>query len=107
MEIFIFILVVYGLSNILIFGSIFEPWRNFLRKFGDGPLSLYKLFTCMMCLPTWFGFIISYLMINFGDALTPVSYLGFDSIWLTIFLDGVFASGTTWLVHTIQEYFEK
>ena len=49
-------------SMIVVYGSIFESFRNLLSKLGTGDKSLYKLFTCMMCMPTWVGFGLSYLL---------------------------------------------
>lgn len=107
-EIFIFTLIGYGISNILIYSSLFEPWRKFLAWFGKGDLSIHKLFSCMMCLPTWIGFGLSTLFYYLGvHSITPVGQLGIENIYLHIFLDGVFLSGCVWLIHTLQEYFEK
>lgn len=108
MEILVFILAAYGISNILVFGSIFEGWRMFLKGFGTGNASLFKLFTCMMCLPTWVGFGLSSLFLSLGYTdLTPATSIGIEHFWLAVFLDGVIASGSVWLLHTIQEFFEQ
>jgi hypothetical protein len=99
----VFILICYGACNNLIYGSIFEGFRNFLTKFGTGGSSLYKLFTCFMCLGTWMGFAISSILIFTGNQ-TPIQT---NSIWLTIFLHGLLSAGGVWLLHTIQETFER
>lgn len=100
-----FILVSYGISNILVYGSIFEGFRNFLSKLGTGNTSLYKLFTCMMCLPTWVGFGLSYLL-QLQDVGTPMTVYGIDNLYLSIFLDGVLASGAVYAFNVLVEYFE-
>lgn len=108
MEILIFSLMAYGICNILIFGSIFETWRNFLKGFGTGNASIHKLFTCMMCLPTWVGFGLSALLISLGySGLTPATYMGIEHFWLAIFLDGVFTSGAVWVIHNLEEMLER
>jgi len=108
MEILVFILAAYGISNIMVFGSIFETWRKLLKGFGTGNASLYKLFTCMMCLPTWVGMGLSFLFISLGYTdLSPATSVGIDHTWLAVLLDGVIASGAVWLIHTIQEHFEE
>ena len=51
MELLYFILTAYGLTQILIFGSIFNkvrPPRSWLNGFG-------KLFHCPMCMGFWVG----------------------------------------------------
>jgi hypothetical protein len=45
----IFLLICYGACNNLIYGSLFEGFRQYLTKFGTGGYSLHKLFTCFMC----------------------------------------------------------
>ena len=90
MNTLIFILLTYGACNNMIYGSIFEGWRNFLSKFGTGGYSLHKLFTCFMCLGTWMGFAISAIMISMGyGSLTPVGSLGVENIYLMTFLNGL------------------
>ena len=99
----IFILICYGACNNLIYGSLFEGFRNFLMKFGTGGYSLYKLFTCFMCLGTWMGFAISTLMVLFNVPLLFES----KSIFFTIFLHGLFSAGGVWFIHTVQEMLER
>jgi len=100
MGLIIFIFICYGASNIMVFSSLFKKWREFWIRvspnfFGD-------LFVCMICLPFWWGVILS--LIVFSPAIT---YLGISSIILGVFLDGCLASGMVWLIHTIQESIEK
>lgn len=104
-NLFIFILLAYGISNILIYGSIFEGLRESLKKLGTGDKSLYKLFTCMICLPTWIGFIISTIF-HLYEVATPVSGLGINSPALAIFLDGCLASGGAYVLNVLVEHFE-
>lgn len=104
----IFIITCYGACNNLIYGSIFEWWRNFLAKFGTGGYSLHKLFTCWMCLGTWMGFAITTIMIHSGyGLLTPWGSLGIDDVYLMTFLNGLFSGGTTWLIHNFEEALER
>jgi hypothetical protein len=41
--------------NNMIYGSIFQGFRNLLAKLGTGGYSIHKLFSCFMCLGTWMG----------------------------------------------------
>ena len=54
----------YGMSNILVYGSIFNGPRNFINKWGSdehAPFNQFAAFVasmlkCMMCTSTWVGF---------------------------------------------------
>jgi hypothetical protein len=108
MNTIIFLLICYGACNNLIYGSLFEGFRNFLSKFGTGGYSLHKLFTCFLCLGTWMGFAISFIFTYFGYYdLTPVGSMGVTNIYLVIFLNGLLSTGGVWLIHTIQESLER
>ena len=97
MEIFIWIIAAYGMSNILVFGSIFESLREFLIKkstfFGD-------LIQCMMCTSTWVGFLFSLTFFSPTLELTIIPYTS----W---FFDGMLASGAVWAINAIIEWFEE
>jgi hypothetical protein len=108
METIIFILISYGACNNLIYGSIFEGWRNFLSFFGTGPYSLHKLFTCFMCISTWFGFVLTFIMLSLGYGyITPAGSLGIENPYLMIFLNGLLASAGVWLIHNFEEALER
>jgi hypothetical protein len=106
MEILLIILVCYGISNIIVFGSIFEGLREFANSYS--PNFFGKLLSCMMCTPFWVGFALS-----LGSYLTGFTQFspfyggGVESVYLSVFLDSCLLSGTTWLMHSIQEYLEE
>jgi hypothetical protein len=104
----IFLLICYGACNNIIYGSLFEGFRTFLSKFGTGGYSIYKLFTCFMCLGTWMGFAISAILTYFGYAkLTPMGVYGIQNIGLMIFMNGLLSTAGVWLLHTLQEALER
>lgn len=108
MIILTFILIAYGACNSIIYGSIFEGFRNFLAKFGTGGYSLYKLFTCFMCLPVHMGFALTVIYNYFGyTSLTPMGSLGFDNIYLMTFLNGLMTGGCVWLINTVQDALDR
>jgi len=108
MNTLIFLLICYGACNNLIYGSLFEGYRNFLAKFGTGGYSLYKLFTCFMCLGTWMGFAVSLILTHFGySEITPLGSLGVTNLYLMTFLNGLVSAGGVWLIHTLQETLER
>jgi hypothetical protein len=96
----VFILVAYGASNIMVFSSIFKKFRNLFGVNADEPSFLGKLFGCMMCLPFWWGVLLSLFMYS------PTGQLDLPIEYLNVFFDGCLASGAVWLVHTIQEKLE-
>lgn len=108
----IFILVAYGASNIMVYGSIFEKFRNFVGVNKEEPKFFGKLFGCMMCLPFWWGVILSLAMYS------PTATLGIEDItfydivtipkeFLTTFFDGCLASGSVYAFNVIVEKLEK
>lgn len=104
MKIILFELLAYGITNILIFGSIFQFWRDFWVRIN--PNFFGKLFNCPLCLSTWIGGGLSFLF-NYLGYSTPFSEYGVVVLPLLIFLDSCFTSGVVWVIHTIQEWFEK
>lgn len=99
-----FLLLSYGITNIAVFGTIFNGWRQFWNKIS--PSFFGKLFGCPLCLSTWVGFILSFVFASLGYQ-TPMSVYGIDNLPLMVFLDGCLVSGGVWLIHTIQEFFER
>lgn len=109
-DLLIFALMAYGITNILVYGSIFNKFRDVIGVNDENPGFFGKLFGCMMCLPFWVGIFLSLTIYSptymlDGDASM---YLIPDSMYrpFTIFLDGCLTSGLVWLIHTLQEYFE-
>lgn len=108
-QLILWILIVYGISNILVYGTIFDTPRNFIIQeseneknyFSDFFMFLRKMLSCMMCTPTWVGFffgVFLYSPTNEIIDLTP---------YVSWFFDGMLASGTTWIINSIVEWFEE
>jgi hypothetical protein len=109
MEIFIWVLMAYGMSNILVYGSIFGWLRNGLRRWGDNPFNPFNgvfgffadLLSCMMCTSTWVGFFLGSVIFSPNHEMFKITEYG---SW---FFDGVFASGCVWAINSIIEWFEE
>jgi len=98
--ILVYLLLAYGITNIVVFGSIFEGFRNSLNNIYTS--LLHSLFTCPMCFSAWLGFLMSWVFLMFGQP-TPIStYFEFPQL-LTIFLDGCFTSGCVWLLFKVED----
>lgn len=110
--IFIYCIAVYGLANMIVFGSgpfrIFEHIRYITSSLSE---QFGKLFQCMMCLPANIGIVASVIdwFLLKKIAITPFNIMlsGTNLWWLAILGDLAFASGMTWLIHNIESFFEK
>jgi hypothetical protein len=99
MELIIFwIIAGYGMTSILVWGSIFEGARTFIKKhskfFGD-------LISCTLCTATWVGFFMSLTLGGLINTYVEVHYVA------TLFFDGMFVAGAVWAVNAIVEFFEE
>lgn len=69
-----------------------------------------QLFQCMMCFPAQLGLFLSLINWFFIPiAITPFNILlaGTNLWWLAAILDACFASGSTWIIHNIESFFES
>jgi uncharacterized membrane protein len=90
MELLAFILCAYGLTQILVYGHVFEkirPKKEWLKGFG-------RLFHCPMCM----GFHVGWFLM----LLSPFTELfNFDVSVFNFFLLGWLSSGTSYVLSTI------
>mgnify|MGYP003978781175 FL=1 len=87
MELLYFILVCYGMTQIIVYGSIFDrvrPDSEFLRGFG-------KLFHCPLCMGFHVGWVV-FLMFWYSGLQM------WNNIYLGCFLYGCLSSGTTYIL---------
>jgi hypothetical protein len=111
LTIFIFIFSVYGFSNMIVYTS--GPFKIFdYLKIIGGKIhpDIEHLLSCMICLPTWAGIILSLINIFLlkNVYITPANLLIHNTnYWpIILLLDAGFASGISWLINTIQLWFE-
>ena len=99
--------IAYGMSTIIVYGSIFESFRQWIHRWGANEYAPFQsigkfisgLISCMLCTSTWVGF---FLSLSFGGLTTY-----FNMHWLpAIFFDGMFTAGIVWAINTIVEHFE-
>jgi len=92
-------LMAYGMTSILVWGSIFQGTREFIKRKSK---FLGELISCTLCTSTWVGFFLSFvtggLSGYFYEDLNP---------FLIIFLDGMFTAGIVWAINAIIEYYEN
>ena len=108
-QLLLWMVMAYGLSNILVYGSIFNGPRNFIFNQADHGFRIFTGFfkflkgmlSCMMCTPVWVGFF-------FGIFLYSPTHemLGVHKYY-SWFFDGMLASGAVWSINAIIEWFEQ
>lgn len=107
---FIYCIMVYGVCNAFVyFNGPFNIIDNFRNWIGSKNKTFEELFSCMFCLPTNVGLILSIISLLSGVYFTPFNILfcDFDCIWpLTVIFDGFFTGGVVYLIHTIQQRIE-
>ncbi len=101
MELLLWIFTAYGFTSILVWGSIFESTRNWIKRnskfFGE-------LISCTLCTSTWVGFFMS-LVIG-GLTINYTSNIEYPII-VWVFFDGMFTAGSVWALNAIIEFFEE
>lgn len=105
----VWILTIYGISNIAVYGSILNNFRDTIERWGNNPNTPFngffhfvrEMLRCMMCTPTWVGFFAGILLYS------PIHEFLQVSNYFSWFLDGCLASGTTWIINSIVEWFEE
>ncbi len=88
----------YGMTSILVWGSIFDNARAWIKKyskfFGD-------LISCTLCTSTWVGFFMSLVLGSLSEQF-------FDTFWpINFFFDGMFTAGSVWAINGVIEFFEE
>lgn len=108
-EFIIWSFLLYGLSNIVVYGKIFNTPREFIKQQSENEKNIMQSFfvflrdmsSCMMCFPVWAGFIVGLFFYSPSFNILNINLFG---SW---FFDGILASGTTWFLNSIVEWFEE
>ena len=108
-QLLLWMVMAYGISNILVYGSIFNGPREFINKWGSNPVAplqgfgafLSKMLACMMCCSVWIGFFFGFFLYSPVHELLGVTNL------ISWFFDGMLASGSVWAINAIVEWFEE
>lgn len=107
-QVLVWMIMAYGLSNILVYGSIFNRPRTAINKWAEDPDTILNDFwtflsdmlRCMMCTSTWVGFFLGIFIYS------PLNQIIGEPLWISWFFDGMFASGAVWAINAIIEWFE-
>jgi hypothetical protein len=100
----LFAFVSYGMTTIMVYGSIFESVRNFIHYKGEKN-KVWKFFSdlisCVLCTSTWVGFFLSIAMFS------PTQGIYNLGLPYHIFFDGMFSAGVVWSINAIIEWCEE
>jgi hypothetical protein len=107
-QLLIWLIAAYGMTQILVYGSIFNEQRNWINDWAANEFATLQgvgkfisgLISCVMCTSTWVGFLMSFIWspwVNMFD-VNPI---------FGVFFDGMLASGGVWAINSIIEWFEK
>lgn len=103
------LIAAYGMTQIMVYGSIFQGTRDNIKKMGElglpviSPLFgfIHGIVSCMMCCSTWVGFFMGTFIYSVWGNYFDVSLIP------AIFFDGMLASGGVWAINSIVEWFEE
>lgn len=109
-QLVIFMLVAYGMTTIMVYGSIFNGVRNWIHEQANtqttniltpGFKFVSELIQCVLCTGTWTGFFLS--LTFFSPAHT---FIGLNEYY-SVFFDGLLSAGSVWAINAIVEWFEE
>ena len=109
MNLIIWAIVAYGMTNILVYGSIFNGLRSKIHKWGENEYAPFNflgkflsgLISCVLCTSTWVGFFLSLAYFS-----PNTDMIGLNKV-LSVFFDGMLSAGFVWGINAIIEWFEE
>lgn len=108
-QLLIFMLVAYGMTTILVYGSIFNGLRQSIHNWGNSDYMAFnglgnfisELIKCILCTSTWVGFFLSLTFFS------PIhNFIGLNE-YVSVFFDGMLSAGSVWAINAIIEWFEE
>ncbi len=108
-QLLIWAMVAYGMTNILVYGSIFNGLRQSIHNWGNSDYMAFNgfgkflsgLISCVLCTSTWVGFFLSLAYFSPNSDL-----IGLNKI-LSVFFDGMLSAGFVWAINSVIEWFEE
>ena len=98
MNFIMWLFISYGMSNIMVFGSIFNTPREWITRKSEW---FGKLVNCMMCLPFYVGIFMSLVL----GGLTNKFFI--CPWYMGLFFDAVLTSGLVYSFNVLVEKLEK
>lgn len=108
-KIIIWILISYGVTNIIVYGSIFQWLRDIVLGLKNSQYGLIssigkffnEMLSCMMCSGFHIGWILSLIIFS------PLHHFFGVDIYTSLFFDASLSSGSVWIINSIVEWFEE
>ena len=108
-NILVWFILSYGLMNIMVFGSIFQEFRDFFQKWGNNQYRPFNgiarfisgILTCAMCFSFHGGWVLSLMIYS------PTNIIFGSPLWISWLFDGILSSGAVWIINSIVEWFEE
>ena len=107
-QLILWMIIAYGLSNIVVYGSIFNRPRKVINDWAQSelPLNSFGKFlkdmtSCMMCFGFHCGWFLSFLVYS------PVYEILGLTPYASWFFDAFLSSGSVWIINSIIEWFEE
>lgn len=86
----IWVLAVYGTTNIIVFSTLFKPIREYLRDYKF----IGKMIVCVLCMGFWVGVFWGLTYWSPGASINDKNYL-------YPLLDGCVGSSVCWLIYLL------
>ena len=103
-KIIIWSFVSYGMTSIIVWGSIFSNFRAWVE---DKSTFFGNLISCMLCTSTWVGFYLSVLTGGITTEMFDLPIKPIFEFFIRVFFDGMFTAGVVWAINSIIEFFEE
>jgi hypothetical protein len=108
-KLIVWFILSYGLMNIMVFGSIFQGFRDFFNRWGSNSFAPFQgvgifisgILSCPMCFGFHAGWFLSLVIFS------PIHNLFLVPLWGSWFFDGILSSGAVWGINSIIEWFEE
>lgn len=114
-QLVVFGLIVYGMSQIISEASIMKPVRNFFSESDNRFMSWVGTgISCFLCISVWVSFLISWHV--FSPSLVVYPYIKAPAIFSIgeieivytkakiLFIDGMIGSAIAWLYRSVEEF---
>ena len=106
-QLLLWMIMAYGLSNIVVYGSIFNGPRETIKKWSEGAYLfsgfggfIKDMTSCMMCFGFHCGWFLSI------SVYSPVHEILGVTNRISWFFDSMLSSGAVWAINSIIEWFE-
>jgi hypothetical protein len=108
-QLILWIIIAYGLSNIVVYGSIFNGPRNKINKWAENEWAAFNgvwvfisnMIKCMMCFGFHCGWFLSITIYS------PTYQILEVTPWASWFFDAFLASGAVWAINSVIEWYEQ